>query len=730
MSQFDQSVCRDLDVASRREWLETNGLGGFASSTITGLNTRRYHGLLVAATKPAQRALRRMVLLSKMEETLVIDGRRFDLSCNRYPGVVHPQGHTHLKQFRQDPFPVFLYEVNGLELEKSVFMVHGENTTVIQYQLRGAVKGPCTLELRPLIAFRDYHSTTHENSSLNPSLAIEPGRVTCSPYQECPDLHFAHNAAEVKQAGHWYRNFEYSVEEQRGLDYQEDLFNPLVLTFDLNCDPRAAVIASTEDASAEARTAESADYLRSAEIQRRADVLAAAPAHDLFVQSLVQSADQFIVRRGDQSTVIAGYHWFTDWGRDTMIALPGLTVATGRYEDARSILLAFAASVDRGMLPNRFPEAGETPEYNTVDATLWFFEAVRAFAAYTEDYKFIRTKLYEVLVDIISWHQRGTRYGIRLDTDGLLLAGEPGVQLTWMDAKVGDWVVTPRHGKPVEIEALWYNALRMMEDLAQRFGDDIAGAHYKQLAERARNSFCEQFWNESTGCLFDVIDGDSRDGAIRPNQIFAVSLFHGMLSREKAMSVTAAAERHLLTPYGLRSLAPSDPQYRGRYEGNPWSRDSAYHQGTVWPWLMGPVPHRVSQGQWAVCHGAQTGRRMAVGIPAIHRRRGSRSDSRSLRRRCAASKWGLSRTGLERGGTDPEPYGGHFCSPACPAGCCSGGNPLMGAVGCGLGSLEHELWRVEIRCGAQTKGDGIGEFRQPDHHDGFQNLLVRVTVGV
>ncbi len=580
MSQFDESVCRNLDVASRLEWLETNGIGGFASSTITGLNTRRYHGLLVAATKPP---VGRMVLLSKMEETLVVDGRRINLSCNRYPGVTHPQGYMYLKRFRQDPFPVFVYEVDELELKKSVFMVHGENTTVIQYELRGSVHGACTLELRPLIAFRDYHSTTHENAALNPSFGIEPGCVTCSPYRGCPNLYLAHTAGEVHQSGEWYRNFEYAVEQARGLDFQEDLFNPLVLIFDLVRDRRAAVVASTEACAAEA-----AVRLRSAEITRRKEVLAAAPSDDPFVQSLVQAADQFIVRRGNESTVIAGYHWFSDWGRDTMIALPGLTLATGRYDTARSILLAFAASVDAGMLPNRFPDAGERPEYNTVDATLWFFEAVRALAAQTEDYEFIRTKLYDVLADIISWHERGTRYGIGMDGDALLLAGEPGVQLTWMDAKAGDWVVTPRHGKPVEIQALWYNALRVMEDLARRFGQVFDCAHYQELAARARESFVELFWNESAGCLFDVISGDTRDGAIRPNQIFAVSLFHSMLSLEKAKSVMSVVERHLLTPYGLRSLAPSDPRYRGRYEGNPFSRDSAYHQGTVWPWLMGP----------------------------------------------------------------------------------------------------------------------------------------------
>jgi predicted glycogen debranching enzyme len=271
-----------------------------------------------------------------------------------------------------------------------------------------------------------------------------------------------------------------------------------------------------------------------------------------------------------------------------MIALPGLTLATRRYDDARGMLLTFASSADRGMLPNRFPDAGETPEYNTVDATLWFFEDVRAFGAHTEDYDFIRTRLYPVLANIIAWHERGTRYGIRMDADGLLLAGEEGVQLTWMDAKVGDWVVTPRHGKPVEIQALWYNALRTMEDLGQRFGDEASATHWKALAHAAGSRFTELFWNESRRCLCDVVSGDSRDDSIRPNQVLAVSLFHSMLSVEQAKSVVAAVERDLLTPYGLRSLAPSDHQYRGRYEGDPYTRDSAYHQGTVWPWLMGP----------------------------------------------------------------------------------------------------------------------------------------------
>jgi glycogen debranching enzyme len=553
-------VLTDRAVCLRREWLQTNGLGGYASSTISGMNTRRYHGLLVAATKPP---VGRMVLLSKMEETLVVGGRRYELSANRYPGVIHPEGCRYLREFRWDPIPVFVYAVEGLELEKSICMVHGENTTVIRYELRGPVPEACTLELRPLIAFRDYHSTTHENGSLDARFEIEANSVMLSPYQGLPPLYLAHSGAEVQTAGYWYRNFEYDRERERGLDYREDLFNPLVMTFDLGRDARAIVRASTEEQSQEE---------------------CMAPTAGMFARA----ADQFIVTRGDQHTVIAGYHWFGDWGRDTMIALPGLTLSTGRYDVAKSILLAFAGYADEGMLPNRFPDSGETPEYNTVDATLWFFEAVRALLAHTGDYDFVRAHLYDVLADIIAWHERGTRYGIRADSDGLLHAGEPGVQLTWMDAKVGDWVVTPRQGKPVEIQALWYNALRVMEDLARRYGHDADSSHYGEIAERARDRFEPLFWNEAAGCLYDVVEGEARDASVRPNQIFAVSLFHTMLSAEKARAVVDTVERYLLTPYGLRTLAPGDPRYRGRYEGDQMNRDSAYHQGTVWPWLMGP----------------------------------------------------------------------------------------------------------------------------------------------
>ena len=567
-----------FEDAVRREWLETNGLGGYASSTLACMNTRRYHGLLVASGR---------VLLAKIEETLVVGSRRYELSTNRYPGAVHPQGYAWLMEFRLDPFPVFVFECEGTLLEKSVFMVHGEETTVVQYRASEA----CEIELRPLIAFRDYHSLTHENGALRADVEMAPGFVTVAPYAGLPALHLAHAGGRVDPRGCWYRNLEYDRERERGLDFQEDLFQPFTLTLNLAAGARAAVVASTGP-----RAVESAEAVRRAEIARR------KPG------SLERAADQFLVERGGRSTIIAGYHWFTDWGRDTMISLAGLTLSTGRPETARAILLSFASVADRGMLPNRFPEAGGAPEYNTVDATLWYFEAIRAYAARTGDFAFVRDHLYEVLAGMIAWHERGTRYGIRVDADGLLESGEPGTQLTWMDAKAGDWVVTPRRGKPVEIQALWYNALRVMEDFAGRFHRDAQRAHYASLAERASAAFAEQFWNGASGCLFDVVDGGRADASIRPNQIFAVSLFHRMLPPDREASVVETVRRHLLTPYGLRTLAPSDAQYRGRYEGDPLSRDGAYHQGTVWPWLIGPFV----EASLAVNQGSAEARRQAL----------------------------------------------------------------------------------------------------------------------
>lgn len=581
MISFDKTICTDLQAGLGGEWLETNGLGGFACGTVAGANTRRYHGLLTAALNPPGG---RMLLLSKLEEALVLGGRRTDLSANEYSGSIHPEGYLLLNNFRLDPFPTWTFEVEGVLLEKALFMPPGSNTVQVEYKLLQAPPGTqVVLEVRPLVAFRDYHSTTHENGAFNRALEIAPNLVSLQPYPGLPRLYFAHDAAQLQEQGYWYRNFLYRVEQERGLDSREDLFNPFVLSWKLSDKQSATVIASTEQ-----KDIPEAPAVRKTELQRRQELVASSPVDDPLVRALIVAADQFLVRRGDEWTVIAGYPWFTDWGRDTMISLPGLTLFTGRSAIAKSILRNFGRHTNLGMLPNRFVDSDNKAEFNTVDATLWFFEAARAYAAATNDYEFFRDELYPAFSQIIDFHIKGTRYNIKVEADGLLHAGAPGAQLTWMDAKIGDWVVSPRSGKPVEVQALWYNALRIMEDLAARFRDEERRTQYSTLASLAKESFNLIFWNNDAACLYDVIDDESYDASIRPNQIFAVSLHYSMLSAERARAIVDIVERELLTPVGLRTLSPADPRYRGTYQGDQRSRDLAYHQGTVWPWLLGP----------------------------------------------------------------------------------------------------------------------------------------------
>ena len=581
MIVFDSTICTDFTAGSSREWLETNGIGGFASGTIAGSNTRRYHGVFTPAVDPP---LGRVTMLSKLEETLFIDGRPFELSANRYPGRVHPQGFQFLKSFRLDPFPIWLFEIDGLAIEKKIFMVHGQNTVVCRWKLRRTGrrdKRTASLEIRPLLAFVDYHHIRNEEASFQTGYKEEEGVVSMRPVAEMPPVFFHHNAVSIERTGYWYHNFEYAIEQERGFDYREDLFQPFALKFDRF--ESASVIAST----AVLKNVDAAKLER-AETRRRKSLIKLAEAEDDFTNQLVLAADQFIVSRGTGHTIIAGYPWFSDWGRDTMIGLNGLTLATNRPEIAREILLEFSKHISQGMIPNRFPDAGDDAEYNTVDATLWYIEAVRAYAEHTSDFDFIHESLYLKLADIIARHLRGTRYNIHVDTDGLLCAGEPGVQLTWMDAKIGDLVITPRTGKPVEIQALWYNALRIMADLAQRFGDTEDHARYIAMADLAKLSFNALFWNESEQCLFDVVENGNRDASVRPNQILAVSLPFSMVDADGSRKIVDKVEADLLTPYGLRSLSPRDPNYVPIYIGSPFERDSAYHQGTVWGWLIGP----------------------------------------------------------------------------------------------------------------------------------------------
>jgi predicted glycogen debranching enzyme len=533
--------------------------------------------------RAARPPLGRLTLVSKIEETIIIAGERYELGANRFPGKIHPRGFEFLEEFRLDPFPVWHYRVGGRRLTKRLFMPHGKNSTVCVWELDGP-DGDAGLELRPLISFADYHHLRREDPLIDGSYLEKPGMVTIRPYAELPELHFTHNCDAVEPTGHWYRNFQYAIEAERGFDASEDLYQPFVLRYRLD-KPAIAIV------GLEGIAAEDASKLETSETARREELIAIAgisadesPA----VRQLVMAADQFIVKRGKGRTIIAGYPWFSDWGRDTMIALPGLTLATGRPDAAREILLEYSRHISEGMIPNRFPDEGETPDYNTVDATLWYFEAIRAYAEETGDYDLIAEELYDKLADIAAWHLRGTRYGIHVDTDGLLYAGEVGPQLTWMDAKIGDLVITPRIGKPVEIQALWYNALRIMSDLADRFGHDRDRERFEAMADLAKLSFNSLFWNEETGCLYDVVKNGIRDGSVRPNQVIAISLAHPVLDRERWPAVMEVIRRELLTPVGLRSLSTRDPAYVGTYIGSPFERDSAYHQGTVWGWLMGP----------------------------------------------------------------------------------------------------------------------------------------------
>ena len=576
-------------------------MGGWASSTVSGAHTRRYHGLLVVATCPP---VGRVVLLSRLDETLVLPATRVELSCSMFPGVMHPRGDQWLTAFAPEPVPTWTYAGDGWVLRKRLALLAGEHAVVVAYELVNA-PAPLCLELRPFFAGRDYHHLMQANEHIAPAANWIADALAYRPYPEQPTAHLLAPGACWEAAPDWYYNFQYPREEERGLDHSEDLFTPGRLRLRLAPGATVGVLATTEPPAGRNPLA-----LLASEIGRRQQVeVRASWAADPLLGSLARAAHSFLVRRGDGlHTLIAGYHWFTDWGRDTMIALPGLCLVTGRFAEARGIFAAFAAHVSEGMIPNRFPDAGAIPEYHAVDATLWFFVALYKYLQYTQDYEFAR-ELWPTLADIAAWHVRGTRYRIRVDADGLLAAGEPGVQLTWMDAKVGDWVVTPRMGKPVEVNALWYNALRILQHLAEAFGQR---ADYDQRAAEVRASFERVFWCEERGYLCDVVAPEGPDWAIRPNQVFALSLPFPLVEGERARRVLSVIDQHLLTPRGLRSLSPSDPAYCARYAGGPWERDGAYHQGTVWAWLIGPYITALCR-----CHGRsgrQRGRALLDGF--------------------------------------------------------------------------------------------------------------------
>ena len=590
--QFGREICGDLSAAESREWLVTNGIGGYASGTVAGTLTRRYHGLLVAALQPP---LGRTQLVALFDEVVRYAGADFSLTTHRWAsGAIEPRGFLNLESFHlEGTTPVWTFALADALLEKRVWMRQGENTTYIQYTLlRGSA--PVDLELNALVNYRDFHSLTHAgNWRMNIQPAEHGLRVLAFEGAKPFYLRSAEAVCEPRQD--WYRDCYFAEETERGLDDREDHLLAAVFRAKLDVGFSVTIVATTEpNASLDVETARAERANHDVKLFQswQAKDESYAEKAPSWLWQLILAGDQFIVKRSlpdmpDGRSIIAGYHWFGDWGRDTMIALPGLTLATGRPDIAKRILLAFSHYVDAGMLPNNFPDAGGKPEYNTVDAALWYFEAVRHYFSVTQDTVTL-LQLFPALAGIIDAQVKGTRYYIRVDpADGLLFAGGPGVQLTWMDAKVGDWVVTPRTGKPVEINALWINALETIAEFARLLKQP--GEGYEKLAVKAKKNF-QKFWNAERACCYDVIDtpGIGNDASLRPNQIFAVSLPASLLSNEQQKSIIAACAQHLLTSHGLRSLAPGEPGYTGHYGGSPHDRDAAYHQGTVWGWLLGP----------------------------------------------------------------------------------------------------------------------------------------------
>ncbi len=576
--RFEAPLINDYSQAASREWLETNGIGGYASSSVSGANIRKYHGLLVAALQPP---VGRMVLVAKMAETVITQNAAFELDCNQFHGGVHPQGFQYLKSFHKAIFNEFTYQVGNVELSKTIFMPQGENTTVIRYEVKNS-EGEITLKLKPFVSCRDFHSIVRANDGMNRGFHFEGNTLKLHPYNGSPEIFISVPGALFAPQPDWYKGYIYSGEADRGMESEEDYFTHGEFYVRLKQGDILSVSISTE-----AQKPKEAEKQFTSEKKRREKLLSTLKVKDEFASTLALAADQFIVKRGkDQKTIIAGYHWFADWGRDTMISLPGLCLSTGRFEDAKKILQAFGKYVSQGMIPNRFPDVGEEPEYNTVDATLWYIVASYQYFKKTDDKEFIVKELFPLFVDVIDWHLKGTRYGIKADTDGLLSAGEPGVQLTWMDAKVGDWVVTPREGKAVEINALWYNALMIMQEFAKLAGKEEKP--YKDKATQVNKSFNKEFLNDISGTLYDVVRGLYKDSSLRPNQLFAISLPFELVNKKISKAILKEVEELLLTPVGLRSLSPKNYHYKPYYAGDGLARDGAYHQGTVWSWLIGP----------------------------------------------------------------------------------------------------------------------------------------------
>jgi predicted glycogen debranching enzyme len=575
MIRFQSDVTADLAKSGRLEWLLSNGLGGYASSTITGLNTRRYHGLLTAALNPPGA---RTLLLQKVEETVNVGGDEFRLSTNAFPGTLYPTGFRCLEEFRLDPFPVFRFRVGGAVLEKEVCLVHGENTVILQCRVLEAGT-PIRLGMDLLVNYRNHDTLTHENASLKFTAESAGRLVKITAGEKTVPFYAYADKGEFASTGYWYRDFVYEQERERGYDFQEDAYSPGRFSVELGKGDSVNLAVSIHSPRPEML-----EVIVAEERRRRG---AAGESEDEFLRSLLTASQAFIVRRGDGASCIAGYHWFADWGRDAMISLPGLALVTSRFRDAELVLKTFAKNMEYGLIPNYYSESDGSPQYNSLDATLWFFHACRKYYQYTKDAATIKA-LYPTLKRSADSLLQGTIFEIKADADLLLNIGRSEVQLTWMDAKIGDFCVTPRNGKPVEINALWHCALDTMSGFAGLIGEKKDQEDFNELATRVRESFQEAFWNPATQCLFDRVVSGEGDASMRPNQIIAAALPVKVLGRGEEEAIVRAVQRELLTPYGLRTLSPSDPNYKGRYQGDQQSRDLAYHQGSAWPWLLGP----------------------------------------------------------------------------------------------------------------------------------------------
>jgi 4-alpha-glucanotransferase len=596
--RFGREICGDLAQAERREWWLANGLGAYAAGTIAGTLTRRYHGLLVAPIDPP---LGRHLVLAKADATVIADGRTYSLFANRWGGgTVDPHGYVNIESFELDGrMPLWRYACGPLVIEQRIWMEHGEHTTYCAWRLLPGANVPAQLKVRLLANARDFHGAGRP-WDFNPIIEAQGSELSMVQPNRLA-LYVKARGGSIRSAHDWFENFDLPVERERGLPDRDSHLAIGEATLDLMPGEWVGITASL-NASASTyldeslRRAQARDLGQLRRVQVQVPELIGAPS---WIDQLILAADSFVFARPapevpDGESIIAGYPWFGDWGRDTMIALPGLTLATGRYDTARRILATFARFVDQGMLPNVFPGAGNAPEYNTVDAALWYIEAWRAYLDAIDDRASLRAA-FPVLQSIIEWHMKGTRYGIGMDpADALLRAGAPGVQLTWMDAKVGDWVVTPRIGKPVEVNALWYNAVCSMAHLAELV--KAPAKPYRDLAARIAHGF-QRFVNEAGTGLFDVIDGpEGNDATLRPNQIFAVSLPHSALDAATQANVVRACAGSLLTSYGLRSLDPAHRDFREQYLGGVWERDGSYHQGPVWAFLLGHyalAEHRV-----------------------------------------------------------------------------------------------------------------------------------------